>query len=177
MGVIVGAVVGAVVFIILMTILTCVKFKKRRIHRQQENGKINGDHNSIRAASEALTPTLTDATVLGAGGPLGGYHHNNHNSLNHNPYHHHHQGGTLTRINGNGNGSSQGHMSPEFLTYRHYSIATDNGVGGGVHTNSIAASTEMDRLWQENLNCHPDILPPPPAAFAGESCIWVVTYD
>lgn len=138
LGVIVGAGVGVFVFIILMIILTCVKFKKRRISRQLENGKVDP------RVQDALTTTNTVGTL----GSYHGHHHNNHhnhnNHNNHNntnsQYHHN----TITRLgngNGNGNGSSPGHMSPEFLTYRHYSIATDSGFNS-----ASIATTELERL-------------------------------
>ncbi|XP_035710126.1 protein artichoke [Folsomia candida] len=140
MGVIVGAAVGVVVFIVLMTILTCVKLKKSRragATREEENGK-SDHHNNHLGVTEALTPPN------GTNG-LGTLNYG-HNTLQFHNGHTH----TLTRM-GNGNGNSAvvtspnrgGRMSPEFLTYRHYSIATDNN---GVNIMQSMATTDLDRL-------------------------------
>ncbi|CAG7821723.1 unnamed protein product, partial [Allacma fusca] len=80
-----------------------------------QNGKV--DHR----VTDALTTTNNVGT-------LGGYHHNNHH------HHHHHHG------NGNST-ATPGNLSPEFLTYRHYSITTD----GGLHP-SHTTTTELERL-------------------------------
>jgi hypothetical protein len=137
LGVIVGAGVGVIVFFVLMILLTCVKCKKRRLlQRSQSNGNGKIDPNN---------PTLEDAvTTTHAVGSLAGYHHHPHHL-----HQHHHSisqgeymstltrnknggGGITTASNGNGT-FLRGGMSPEFPTYRHYSITTDT-------------PTEMDRL-------------------------------
>jgi len=94
-----------------------------------QNGKI--DHH----LTDALTPTNNVGT-------LGRYHQSQNNHHGHGHHHHHlqhhlHHGGS----NGNGGVSTPGNLSPEFLTYRHYSLTTDSGL----HP-SQTTTTELERL-------------------------------
>jgi len=140
-----------------MILLTCVKVKKRHVRRQEENGKF--DPNQHHRVQDAL-PTTNAVGTLGSyhsscnnhSDFMHHHHHHHHNTVNSSAY------STLTRLDVNGknngiNSSSGGtsiigiagggggvggnnggcHLSPEFLTYRNYSIGADT-------------NTEMERL-------------------------------